>query len=446
MSGIDDVAGVQITSNTVFPKGADFETVMLVCSHAFWPERARFLSSPGEAEAAGVPTSHPIHKALTAARRNPLKPKGLVIGRRLLPSTQIVKLTPVKLEVGYVYSFTVVTADGVEHPIEATVETGDDAADMADKIQAELDPLAGFVPVSATGVVTCTATAGLLIEYKDLPPVSDMTFQDTSTDPGIATDLAAIKTAADLAQIGFFGITLDHNAEAIINSARAWVDATKYFAIFASTDSGVPTAMTTTDVASDAKTASSKRCFVVTDQQSNQSYIATQLMCEWLTGNLPGTSTIAHKTLVGQPLSKYTEAEKNAIEAKNATWYADLGGLPATFEGHTPDGGWADLVIGDTWIASRIQVRVYAWIRGAKIRAYTDKSIKALCGEILAALAEGVQSGFLSDERPPTVTALKVTDIPPDVRASRRLTNAITWEAYYSNAIHGMTCKGTIYI
>lgn len=443
MSTIEDVAGVQITSNTSFPTPTDFETICIATTHAFWVDPVKLVSNLDELTDLAVPTYAPMYKCLAAMRRNSSMPKRFLIGKRLLPSTQIVKLTPKDTTVGYVYRWTVTTPDGVAHELTYTVQSGDDLQDVSDGIAAQIDPLADVAAVSATLVTTCTSTAGKLLEYSDLPPIAKLEVQDTSTNPGIETDLAAIKIAAREAGYGFFGVVVDHNAEAIIKAAATWVDSQNLCAGFQASDSGIVQPGVTTDVASDMKAASNKKCFGLFSQQSTGDFRAAQLLADCLSYT-PGTYNLAHKSLTGITADKLLDGERASIEAKNWSWYAPMGGLPDTFEGHTPNSSWFDIEIGKMWQSSRIQARVFGYLRSKPIVPYTDFEILHIAGLVRAALAEGQRTGFLSSEIDPVVSVVPLAEIPPDVQASRRLTNVISFSATYGNAINGVVTKGVL--
>ncbi len=442
MPTLNQVAKVTINKNTVFPSAKGFGTPMFVCYQTVKPgKRLQEFSDLSEVTAAGYATTHRVYKAAQVVFAQNPRPEKFVVGSRYLPSTQVVVFTPLELTVGYEYKFTAVDDDGVEYPISYTVQTSDTATLIVTGLKADLDAVTDMV-TSGTTTCICTATAGKLIEYKDLPPGGELGVSVTTADPGIATDMAAIMLATERSRGGFswYGFTLDSCGEAEANAARVWAESNTVFFMARNSDSLAMDPGTTTDLLSDVKTAAAKRTSVIFAQRAIQDYRDLAFLANYFAANVPeGSAGPCYKLLANIDPDSLTIAEANAINNKYGTTYTTLNSRNITFEGHTGDGDWMDTTVNLDWLSARIQEAVFGGQVTAKKIPFTQAGMDTIGGLAQAimdqAVVQSVLAPFDTVGAPPTITVPKLAQTTGPQRAARLLTN-IKGSGRIAGAIH----------
>ena len=456
MSITDAVVTSTVTRDTIFPSRAGFGTAMFAALHSLWvPLVRKFTSLPAVKAAViagGGTTAHPVYRAAQAYFSQNPHAKELVIGKRTRAYTQVVKMTPLNLTVGYVYTFGVYLADGTIETISYTVQTGDDATDISTALAALIDPLTGVASSAGAGFFTNTSTAGVLIGYRNLPPIADLLVQNTSTDPGIDDDLDDIAAATKRTRglISWYGFTLDHSSEAEIATAAAWADGNVCLYVARSSDGGIADSAVTTDVASDAVAASRTRMGGIFDQYATDSF----LDLAWL-GRVfamqPGTATFALKTLVGVTYSNLEDEESANIRAKKWSTYERGNGISITYEGATPKGEFLDLVWSTDLVNARVSEDVYGFLAQNQIVTYDQAGIDSVlmvAQTTLNRMTKAPNPIFSTDlengvSLAPKVEPILIEDTTAADRSTRRL-SSITWNGRFKGAIHGADIAGTI--
>lgn len=318
---------------------------------------------------------------------------------------------------------TVFTAEGPT--IAATIVGSIDQFTISHALATLIDAVADVVATASAGVVAAATTAGKLAVYRNLPPLASLGFADVSTDPGIASDLAEILTAASLSPTtSFYAVTLDHTAKAIALSAAAWTETNKLLFIVRNSDSLIADPGTPNDFFSALVTSAYKRTGPIFAQSSSQDYrdmawIGTRLPQD------PGSNIWAFSPLSGVAADKLLDGEATAIENKRASTYREIAGVNVTFEGATPAGEFIDLVISSDFLAARIQEAVFGAILSTPKFDYTDLGIAAIVNVAQGVLNDNITSPgnpkmLAPDPAPLCIATKKALDVDPAIRASRR--------------------------
>jgi hypothetical protein len=363
------------------------------------------------------------------------------------------------------------------NPYTGTTAAATHAADMcsasaaAAAIVFQLNAASALLgTVSATGaVITMARTDGNLTDIRGWVAngFASIQIQDTTADPGIATDLAAIRAANNG---GFYGIALDSNSQLEIQAAAAWTEATgvggKFF--FANTSDYQNTVVSvTSDVFSVLQTDSIIRTFIQQNDQQVLCYAGAATMGQMLAMN-PGSYTMAFKSLPLVPADSdttLTEGQAQAINSmtastpgpggKSGNFYKTVAGQNWIFPGSTPSGvsgsfKFADLVIGVDWLQTNMQADVAAVIAGLPKLPYTNIGMSLIKHAIYArlSLASSQQYGLIVPDgadptRPIKITVPDVSSLTPQQRASRGVTG-ITWSAGLQGAIETAVVTGTL--
>lgn len=457
MSITDSIVSSTVTRDTLFPSRAGFGTALFVAFHALWAPTVRSFSSLPAVKAAvvagGGTLHHPIVRAATKYFGQNPRPKTLTIGKRST-FTQVVTLEVKKITVGYVYTFDVFNqSTGALTAINYTVLTGATTTTVATALAALIDAAADVVATSAVAVITATSTAGLLVGYRNLPPISDLLVKDTSTEAGLTADLDAILAATKLSKglVTWYGIALDHSSEAEILTAAAWAEANFCVYVARTSDGGCSDTGVTTDVLSDLKAASYTRTGVLFAQYATDDFRDLAWMAKVLPEQ-PGTVTWAFKQLAGITYDNLSDEESSAIRAKRGSTYESGGGISITFEGATPAGEFLDLVVSTDFLNARIAEDVYAFLAKAKIVLFNQKGIDATLGVAQNRLNKSTKNPnpILSTDvdaegvsLAPSVVPILVSEVDAADKTTRRLTG-ITWFGKFNGAIHGGDISGTI--
>lgn len=453
----DAIVSSTITRDTLFPSRAGFGTALFVAFHSLWAARVRQFSSLPAVKAAviagGGTNNHPIVRAAAKYFGQNPHPKTFVVGRRST-FTQVVTLTVQNVTVGYVYTLDVFNpSTGVTTAINYTVLTGATTTTVATALAALIDAATDVVATSALAVITATTTAGLLVGYRNLPPISDLLIRDTSVEAGLDADMDAILLATKLTKglVSWYGIALDHSSEAEILTLAAWAEANTCIYCPRTSDGAVANAGVTTDVASDLKAAGYTRTFPLFAQYATDDYRDLAWLAKVLPEQ-PGTATWSFKSLAGVTYDNLEDEESANIRAKRCSTYQNGAGLSITFEGATSAGEFIDLVVSTDFLNARISEDVYAFLAKAKIVLYNQKGIDSVLAVVQNRLNRSTKNPnpILSTDvdsdgasLAPSVTPILVSDVDASDKATRRLTG-VTWFGRFNGAIHGVDISGTI--
>lgn len=450
MSTLDSLITINISRQTVFPTRKGFGTPLLVNymgATPAWAQRARRFETITEITDAGALLTDSVYLQAQAAFQQDPRVEAVVVGQRVRPSTQTIKLSPLYTKVGYKYAFTVVESSGVSTPIEYVVQTSDTSTLIAVEIAALLDALSSVVATATTGVVTATTTAGQLANYKDLPNLSKMTLQDTATDPGIATDLAEIESEATESKISYYGIAIDHACKATNAAVAAWTESRALFFVPRISDSACADSGSTTDSMFTLKASAYKKtmgpifAMRATNDYRDAGFLGV------IGTRTPGAYTGAFKLIAGIDPDPLLPAQSSALEAKNGTSYHEVSSQNITFETKTCFGEFADVAIFADFLSARIKERVFGRFTTTDKTDYSDLGISIVKQLVQAELNDNISTpdrprGLAADPAP-LCTAPKAASIDPAIRATRRLPG-VKFGGTLSGSIHGATIDGNL--
>lgn len=450
MATLNDIVQVNITRQTVFPTQAGFGTPGLLAYHTFWVPLVQSISQVSDLVTLGVPVSHPIYLWAQKVFGQSPRPPNAVIGRRANVFTQTQTLSPQSAVQGFVYNFNVTNATNVATAITYTVPGAATLTSVGTAIAALISAAIGADGTSASvaGVITDTASAGKMLNLTGLPPLSVMLVADTTADPGIAADFAAINAAAALGgpSVSFFGINVDQGGKATILALAAAVEATQQFFIARTSDTACGTSATT-DVMSSVQTSAYSRTAVIFAQSATNDYRDGAWFGKMLPYT-PGTATYAHKTLAGIAADTLASGEANFINQKGGTTYMTVAGINETFEGKCGSGDFIDTITGQTELTAALQTAVFgAFVTQQKV-PYTDFGIQGVASIVRSVLKARTarkpgDTSFLAATPEPTVTVPTAASVSPSDKSARILRN-IAFSATISGAIHRAIINGNI--
>lgn len=292
-----------------------------------------------------------------------------------------------------------------------------------------------------SATVVFTQTAGQLSDFQGIKR-SVITLSDATTDPGIATDLAAIQ-AADK---DWYCLLLDSNSKAEITAAAAYAESNGPMLFLYNNSDGLCVQSTsTTDIFYTEQQTAHARSAGLYSGSALLSYSAAAWGGRVLP-TTPGSENWAYKTLSGVTVDNLSDNEAHAVENKNASVYVTLAGLNLTMFGKQPGGEWIDITRGTDALTNQIQINILALLANNLKIAYTDAGIGQIVGTIKGVLTDFVTGnfkGFLSANPAPTITAPTAATAGPINKAARNLP-AVSFSATLAGAINSVTIQGVL--
>jgi len=335
---------------------------------------------------------------------------------------------------GEAFSFTAVTADPID------IAAGLDAA-----INAGSEPVTSD-DSAADGTFTLTAdVAGdlyTLLIFTDNEPEATMSQLNTTADPGIATDLAAVLAADD----DWYGLTLTSESPDEIEAAAGWVSTLDKIFVSQSADGSVQDAPDTVPPSVDIGDVLFSNSYANSSLWAHReegAYMGAGVLGRILPTD-PGSATVNGKRLSGITTSSWSTTEIANMDAKKVNHYDRLGGVGFLREGTMASGQFIDTIRGSHWLKARLQERVFALIATLQKIPYTDAGIGLVVAEVRAQANEGITQGYLSPDPydedndildPFILTFPRASDVSDNDKANRILPD-IVLQAKLAGAIH----------
>lgn len=432
---ISDVISISISVSGAGPTREGFGEPLIASYHTFYTDRVREYDSPAAIVADGFPVTHPAYLAASAVFAQSPSPANVKIGRRALAFTQVLHMQCLSTSALDTYVFKIglpgttlatvsVASTGVPNTDVATINTAVTALGLT-----------GLTATHATDTLTLTMTAGKLLNV--VPDYVHTKFSDVTTDPGIATDLAAILNADS----NWYGLLLDCQSPAEDAAAETWVEANKKLFTFNCSDSDCLNPSSTTDIFYTSKQAAytrSEGLFTGT----LLSYSAAAWQGRLLPTD-PGSENWAFKTLASVPADVLTDNQIHAVENKNASVYTTIFGLNLTQFGKVFSGEWLDITRGVDALTNDMQVSVLALQANNLKIPFTDAGIDMYRSTLLGSLKRFEDIGFLATTPPPFVSLPKASAVDPTNKAARNLP-LVSFSATLAGAINSTQVQGVL--
>jgi hypothetical protein len=267
--------------------------------------------------------------------------------------------------------------------------------------------------------------------------------EDRTADPGMATDLDAIR----LADADFYGLAVATRSADAQEAAAGWAQAQRVQFFCCTSDTKAMDSGDLTDIASVTGDLSYKRTtayFSLNDMSaySDVAGPAERYPFDPFTG-LDAGGTFDAKTLRGVPADSLTPTQKTNLRNKKYIVYITTANINHTLDGWTVEGTFADQVRFEDCYNTRLQEKLFAAKKNRGRLPMSAGGLAALEACIRANNAEGIAAGGIdpgdgTSENPgPTVTVPAVTDISSNDRAARHVGGGGLKSAYrYTGAIN----------
>jgi len=295
-------------------------------------------------------------------------------------------------------------------------------------------------PMTATDDATWVTLAGVAGYAPTLRVTAGtIDIEDLTADPGLATDLAAVRAEDD----DWYALLLDSNSRAEIIAAAAIVESLdpRKVLVAQTSDTDCTDADSITDVMYLAADLDRFRTVILyhptVGAGAAAAYVGNAIAYD------PGTVTWKFRELAGLTSYTLTSAQRAAVLAKSGNLIETVAGRSITCDGKVSGGEWIDVIHGLDWLRARMAERVFGVFvsQPAGKVPFTDKGIALLHTEVRAQLQEAQDRDVLDvgwTTSVPTAASLSSAQ-----RQTRVLPN-VTWAGRVTGAIHAITIRGTV--
>lgn len=436
---LSDFANVVISTSGPALSQVGFGTLLCAGYHTHWGanERVRSYTDLTGLVTDGFATTDPIYKMVQRAFQQEPRPTLVKVGKCKLPATQTVKFGLAgAAENDTLYGFTM-TRGAVSVDITYTSDGTATIAEIVAGLAAAVEASSLSAAVAATSADTNTTcqiadgTPGAITYYSNWTP--NLTFSDVTTDPGIATDLAAIRAYDN----DWYGLAIDLNSKALIVAASAYIETLDAMMGANVSDSAAYDNASTTDTGYVLKALTTARTILGFDLNDTGGYMGVAMLAERFPHD-PGQDgaggTFHGKSLAGVSSDPLTPTQKGYLRDKNYVVYISTAGRSHTLDGKVAGGEFADKIRFLDWFRIRTEENIATAILNNDKIPYTDRGISIILGEVLAMgrtaeLVEGFTPGTFTASAPAN-SAVSSAD-----RNARKLTG-IKFSAQLAGAIH----------
>ncbi len=407
---------VNITIGASIANRASFSTFILLASVNSTGNRVRTYASLTEAETDGITqASLPwVHRLLTVAFSQPNVDE-VRVGRRELPPSQIVQLTPSSTTEGLVYEFNIEGED-----ISYTVQNGDGILEIITGLQTAVDATSLPVTTSLEGTNTilqiATDDAGRIMSY-NIPFSDFLGFRDVTVDPGVAQDIAAVRAEAP-GEV--YGLLLDSNSPAEVLAASAAAQTLDVLYVAEATEGRTVDPAVLDDLPGELNPLSRTHTVLIYSHQVVGEGLAVGALVSQFTRASPGNNVWDGAPIAGVAAYRLTTGQQNALRAKKTSYFVpspDTGRLQGGYVS-TLDAIFADLIRGISFLRANIQADFQDLYNTRQTKIpYTDTGVAILTAQLNDSLQRfGVETLLLASFE---VFSTPVSDVPNSDRAAR---------------------------
>lgn len=441
---LSDYVVLNITQTTANLTRAGFGIAMHLSYEANWSERSRTFNAYTDvlADSAAFSATGPTARAALAYFSQSPSPTALIIGRGANKPTKTVTVSAISptANLNYTYKLNVKGTGFADTTVSFTSDATPTDAEYAAGIVAALNGVASknYTAAGASSPVTVTGNspgAWFSIEVAD---VAYQTTTETTADPGVAADIAAILAE----NTSWYALDTAFNSKPYGIAAAAAIEATgtKIYAV-ASNDSNIVLAASTgtLDLLDQIKTNAYARTTGWYHRDPSAMF-ASALLGKLLPFD-PGSETWAFKTLAGVATFPMTGTHRSNIIARNGNSYENVAGLNITFYGTTGDGHFIDTRRGLDWLQDDMSKAVFGALASNPKIPYTDQGIAIIKSVMTGSLRRAAARGIITDSF--LVTVPSAASVSSADKAARVLNNC-RFTATSQGAVHKDNITGSV--
>lgn len=446
MGALTDYVTLTISKASVGLTRAGFGTALILTPNVAWAERTRTYNDFDDVIADFPVTTSPEYLAAQAVFAQSPAPTKIKFGRLALKPTMVQTIHVVTVRNSHTYQIRVKGnhAAGTPAIAETLVEFTSDAnatdGEIVAGLVSALNGVANKCWTAAGAASPITVTATLPGDWFSLEviAVDDLKVKMTHADPGVATDLAAIKVADP----DFYTVYNLFNSEAMAGAIAAWVESNKKtFICDTNVTEAVITATGNNELLDDLKTQAYTRTLGFYHHDPSE-FAGAALLGKCLP-YAPGSETWALKTLAGISASPLTATHKTNLQARNANGYESIGSVNITFDGKVGSGEFFDVTRFLDWFENTAATRIFNALIAEGKKAYTGDGMASIGSELRGAIKEGITQGGIDGNQDWTITIPKIEDVPSADKLARTL-NGVKFKFVLAGAIHKVNVLGNV--
>lgn len=428
---IEEIVEVIITRQTTAISRAGFGTILILDPHVNFVERTRTYSAASQLLDDGFESTDPAYLAALAAFSQTPSPVNLKVGRRQVDSVGVT-IDTVTDSIDYIIDIngTAFTFNSGVAATNITIATG-----LVGQINGGSEPVTAVDGLDGTFVLNADVLGTAF--------TVSITGTNFSVDkPIVASDTVSDDlTAVQNEDVNWYALVMTSHVSADVQLAAAWIEAQVKIFLTSSNDTEILNAASTTDIAYVLNAAAYDRTGVIFSATDT-----TFPEAAWLGKQLPtdpGSTTWMFKTLSGVTFDALTDTQSIAARAKEANTYESIAGVNMTQEGTVASGEYIDIIRGVDWLQARITENVFSRFVNLPKVPFTDGGIAIIESEIISAITEGVDSGFIAESPQFTVTVPLAVNVSSVDKIARFLPD-IEFLAYLAGAIHKTKIEGVV--
>jgi hypothetical protein len=430
---------ITISQDSVGVSRAGFGTPLILSHNASFAERVREYTGLTGIVSDGFATDSPEYLIAQACFSQNPRPERVKIGRAALQPTQVYVITPLAQD-SHEYAIQVDGEGVTSEEVSFTSDASATVAEITAGLTTALNGVTGknYTAVDGTTEVTITATAaGDWFSLEVLDNVN-MKIEQTHSDPGVATDLAAIS----LEDNDWYDLKTAYNSNAYVLAAATWVESNKkIYAVAVNETDAINTAAGNSDTLDDLATANRARTIPIY-HPSPVEFLDAAISGRCLPED-PGSITWKFKRVSGPGVRNLTATQRANLVARSANFLETVAGLDIFAEGTTADGDYVDVQRFLDWLEDDTQKTVFENMAASGKVPFTDAGVRVITSGVSASLQRGIARGGLAADPAPVVTAPKVADVSTADKTARTLPD-VKFSGTLAGAIHKSTITGSV--
>lgn len=450
---IDQIVKVDIALNTAGISKLGFNTIMVCGPHAKTLERVLAISDPDELLDLGFESTDPIYVAVNTAFSQTPAPSEVKVGRWQCDSIKVGLIDEDTVQQGVEYSVDINYYDAQKNVKTITGSYEAVAEDTASNVLTQISTALGTADTEK--LFSCSVSGSeVLIKASNsqttftVTPNERMkvTLVEQADDIDVAKNMQLISDADD----DWYGVVCTDRSDDTVLAMAAWAEGqTKLYGVGLSGDN-IKNPESKEDIASKLMAKNYMRSPWWYHADTNE-FVEVANMARCFSVN-PGGETWANKQLSGVTTDDLTQAEINAITAKNGNCFVAVRNISVTQNGKVAGGEWIDVIRFRDWLQNDMQVRVVNLLIVNPKIPYTDNGIGLVENQMLASLKDGQKYGGIAPTEydadgnaiPGYTTSVPLAaDLTSTQKASRILKDC-KFSARIAGAIHVVEIKGCL--
>jgi hypothetical protein len=440
---LQDIVNVNISLQTSAVSRAGFGTPIFIGAHRWFTERVRFYNSITSASE-DLPDGSDELAAVTSAFSQDVAPSVVKVGRR---DVDLLTYTPTAVTaIGQVFSITVVGTDSVIIAASFTTSTGSETpTDVCDALRTALTAIVG-VTTSGTATLTLAETT----------PGTPFAVTDFSllTQVATATESAAdVLTAIEEIDSDFYFIAAHDHTEAFVLAMAVAVEARSKLYFVSTDEVGALAALAepATDILGKLEESNYFRTSGWFHQDADTTF-PEMAFITLAAPTIPGSKIWANNKIAGAAASKdatgkdLTFTQRSNLDARNANWIEDVGGIDISRRGKVSGDEWIDAIRNRDFLEARLTEGLQNLLINQPVIPYTDSGIGTVRNTVTSVLNRSVSTAttpsILQENNPYTTNFPRAADVSFAVKQLRELTASFV--GFFAGAIQITNINGIL--